>query len=81
DTDREEVKHLLVAAVASVAEITHATAGLHRGRYARVTEPFGQDFWINEASQLAACGDWCLGNRVEDAFTSATRLAQRFEER
>jgi renalase len=46
-----------------------------------VTEPFGQDFWINEASQLAACGDWCLGNRVEDAFTSATRLAQRFEER
>lgn len=81
DTDREEVKHLLVDAVASVAEITHAAAGLHRWRYARVTEPFGQDFWINEASQLAACGDWCLGNRVEDAFTSATRLAQRFEER
>jgi renalase len=79
DTDRDQVKKLLIDAVASVVDIQHDSAGLHRWRYARVTEPLGQDFWINETSQLAACGDWCLGNRVEDAFTSATRLAQRFE--
>ena len=24
--------------------------------------------------QLAACGDWCLGGRIEDAFLSGQRL-------
>lgn len=79
DTDRELVKQLLLEAVSAIVEIKYDTVGLHRWRYARVIEPLGQDFWIDEASQLAACGDWCIGNRVEDAFTSATCLAQWFE--
>jgi hypothetical protein len=48
---------------------------LHRWRYAATVEPLGQDFLIDPALKLAACGDWCLGGRVEAAFTSAYRLA------
>jgi len=78
DTDREQVKQLLVDAVSRIVDIKPDTVGLHRWRYARVSTPLGQDFWVDEAAQLAACGDWCLGSRVEDAFTSASRLAQWF---
>ena len=78
DTDREQVKQLLVDAVSSIVDIKADTVGLHRWRYARVSTPLGQDFWVDEAAQLAACGDWCIGSRVEDAFTSASRLAQWF---
>ena len=79
DTDREQVKQLLVDAVSRIVDIKPDTVGLHRWRYARVSTPLGHDFWVDEAAQLAACGDWCLGSRVEDAFTSASRLARWFE--
>ena len=49
--------------------------GIHRWRYAATELPVGQDFLLDEQNRLAACGDWCLGGRVEVAFTSANRLA------
>jgi renalase len=52
-------------------------ADLHRWRYAAASTPLQQDFLLDEQRQLAACGDWCLGARVEAAFTSANRLAAR----
>jgi len=48
---------------------------IHRWRYAAVTTPLEQDYLLDEKHRLASCGDWCLGNRVESAFTSASRLA------
>ena len=48
---------------------------LHRWRYARVREPAAVDFMLDPDSGLAACGDWCLGDRVEAAFLSGYRLA------
>jgi predicted NAD/FAD-dependent oxidoreductase len=76
-TDAEQITAQLLEAISAVAAIQHDQVVLHRWRYARVTVPLGQDFWVDEISRLAACGDWCLGNRVEDAFVSASRLAQR----
>jgi predicted NAD/FAD-dependent oxidoreductase len=52
-------------------------ADIHRWRYAAAGTPLQQDFLLDEGRQLAACGDWCLGARVEAAFTSANRLAAR----
>ena len=75
--DQTQVAAQLLEALSAVVEIQCDQIALHRWRYARTTNPFGQEFWIDEGSQLAACGDWCLGNRVEDAFVSASRLAQR----
>ncbi|TRL35968.1 hypothetical protein FNA46_19110 [Rhizobium straminoryzae] len=52
---------------------------IHRWRYANVETPLGQPFLLDNGLGLAACGDWCVGNRVEAAFLSATALADVME--
>lgn len=52
---------------------------IHRWRYAATTVPLEQDFLLDRHNGLAACGDWCLGGRVEAAFTSAFRLAEALQ--
>lgn len=47
----------------------------HRWRYARVTQPLGRPCVWREDIGLGACGDWCLGPRVESAFESGTAMA------
>ena len=48
---------------------------VHRWRYAQVTDPLGEPCIIDPARRLAACGDWCLGPRVEAAFDSGEAAA------
>ena len=52
---------------------------LHRWRYADTPGPLGEDFLIDETAGLAACGDWCVGGRIEAAFTSANALAEKWK--
>ncbi|MGL3606860.1 NAD(P)/FAD-dependent oxidoreductase [Rhizobium sp. G187] len=52
-----------------------AFVDLHRWRYANVEETAGQDYLLDHQRKLAACGDWCRGNRVEAAVESAEALA------
>jgi hypothetical protein len=47
----------------------------HRWRYALVERTAEQSFLWDEATNLGACGDWCLGPRVEAAFESGDTLA------
>src|SRR5271166_6425969 len=47
----------------------------HRWRYALVEEAAGPALLWNEGARLGACGDWCLGPRVEAAFDSGEALA------
>lgn len=54
-----------------------AVIQLHRWRYANACDPLGQSFLIDPERRVAACGDWCLANRVEAAFLSAARLANQ----
>jgi renalase len=53
--------------------VTHAVA--HRWRYARVTQALGQPFLSNPDATLYLGGDWCIGPRVEAAWTSGTAIA------
>ncbi|TVQ38146.1 MAG: FAD-binding protein [Geminicoccaceae bacterium] len=53
---------------------TYATA--HRWRYALAAQPVGQAC-LYDPSGLLACGDWCLGGRIEAAFLSGTAAAGR----
>ncbi len=46
----------------------------HRWRYARVARPLGQTFWRSDCDTLYLGGDWCLGPRIEDAWTSGTAI-------
>ncbi|MEO1191360.1 MAG: FAD-dependent oxidoreductase [Pseudomonadota bacterium] len=56
------------------ATAVHAAA--HRWRYANVVAPLGQPFLRDETGSLYTGGDWCLGARVEAAWTSGTAIAQ-----
>ena len=50
---------------------------LHRWRYASVEQPAGAKYLHDDALKLSAIGDWCLGGKVEDAFTSGYSLAKQ----
>lgn len=49
----------------------------HAWRFARVTTPAGQDALFDPVRQLGACGDWCRGDRLEDAYLSGAALAEQ----
>lgn len=49
----------------------------HRWRFARPEAGLGRDSLWDPDLQLGACGDWCLGGRVEAAALSGMALAGR----
>ena len=51
-------------------------AAAHRWRYARVAVPLGRPFARAPSGTIHAGGDWCLGARVEAAWTSGDAIAQ-----
>ncbi len=50
-------------------------AAIHRWLYARATGPVAGTALWDGAARLGVCGDWLRGDRIEDAFLSAERLA------
>lgn len=48
----------------------------HRWRHARVTRPLGEGC-LAAPGGLVACGDWCLGPRIEAAWLSGVAAAER----
>ncbi len=48
-----------------------------RWSHALVTRPVGEDCLWDAGAGVGACGDWCLGGRVEAAFLSGVALAGR----
>ena len=52
-----------------------AHAAVHRWRYAQTAKPLGQTHLWDAKTGIGACGDWCIGHRVEDAFISGLELA------
>ncbi len=67
----------MLSALSELIELPPAPAAtVHRWRYARTLNSLDQPYWCSGVSRLAACGDWCLGANLEDAFTSAVALAR-----
>ena len=56
------------------AKVRYATA--HRWRYAKVSQPLEKPFICNTSRTLYAGGDWCLGARLEAAWTSGDSIAR-----
>jgi len=48
----------------------------HRWRYARAARPLAAGHLLDPERGIGACGDWCRGDRVEDAFLSGSSLAE-----
>lgn len=49
----------------------------HRWRYGFAGVPLGVEALVDDSLRLAVCGDYCLGARIEDAFTSGRAAASR----
>ena len=47
----------------------------HRWLYAQTTQPLGKSHLWDAQTSIGACGDWCIGHRVEDAFVSGLEMA------
>jgi len=79
EDSQEDIKAMLLTALMELVPLQTSDiedTGLHRWRYAKVETEVGEDFLIDESAQLAAIGDWCAGNRAEDAFLSGAALAR-----
>ena len=81
EDDAERVKAKLLKAFTEVTGIRAQPpyAEVHRWRFAQTTEPLikftGQSHLWDAKLGIGACGDWCLGHRVEDGFVSGLELA------
>ena len=77
EDDEQRVKGKLIKAFTEVTGIRAEApyAEVHRWRYAQTVEPLGQSHLWDAASGIGACGDWCLGHRVEDGFISGLEMA------
>jgi predicted NAD/FAD-dependent oxidoreductase len=75
--DVERVQAKLLKAFSEVtgirAQPSFATA--HLWRYAQTSSPLGSSHLWDAKNNIGACGDWCIGHRVEDAFISGLELA------
>jgi renalase len=74
----ESVEAALLEAFRHVAGTSAAPrhVAAHRWRYALVETPAGEPFWWNGDAGVGACGDWCIGPRVEAAFDSGEALGR-----
>ncbi|MEX2469679.1 MAG: FAD-dependent oxidoreductase [Pseudohongiellaceae bacterium] len=78
DASDDSIRSTLLAALSELfdfdamgVDVLH----LQRWRLARVEAAADRDYLLDPSNRLAACGDWCRGDRVEDAFLSGRRLA------
>lgn len=49
---------------------------VHRWRFASAVEALSEGYLLDASTGLAACGDWCRGGRIEDAWWSGHLLGQ-----
>jgi predicted NAD/FAD-dependent oxidoreductase len=52
---------------------------IHRWKYAKAETSCEESFLLDESNSLAACGDWCGGSRVEDAYLSGLKLGEQLQ--
>lgn len=69
------------AGIAGRALEKPARVDVHRWLYARTTRPLGEAFLLDAERGLGACGDWCLGARMECAWQSGVALGEALARR
>ena len=71
----QEMQVLLCEALSlDPADMLHSA--FHSWLYARIVNPLGVPYLVDETQSLYLGGDWCLGARVESAWQSGTAIAQ-----
>ncbi len=83
EDDPAEVQAAMATAFATAVgrELPPAVAAqFHRWKFALPLNPIATSYLYDPNLQIAACGDWCAGPRVEGAFLSGAALADRLLE-
>mgnify|MGYP002633155631 FL=1 len=79
-SNKEEVINLMVGEFFNLFNIKNANIihkDIHGWLYAFKKENFSQKFYWNEEINLGICGDWMCGSKAEDAWSSASALADQ----
>lgn len=73
----QRVQSKLLKAFAQVSGIHAQPAHIqvHLWHHAQTVTPLHRTHLWDAQLQLGACGDWCIGNRIEDAFLSGLDMA------
>jgi len=77
--DRDDIAKVLLKAASEATDYDLSVAkytALHRWLYASVSTAPNEGCLYDKALNLAVCGDWCLGGRVENAFLSGRAAAK-----
>ncbi len=80
EAEPEQVGRALLAAFFDAVGIDPAEPtelATHRWRYAFPVAPLCDGCLFDEELLVGACGDWCMGSRVEGAFLSGLAMAGR----
>jgi predicted NAD/FAD-dependent oxidoreductase len=78
DAAPEQVRHELTAALERTLARPlppTAAASAHRWRFAQPKAPLGSSCLFDPADGIGACGDWCVGGRIEGAYLSGAAMA------
>lgn len=80
DRDKVKLQQEMIAAASaftgiSLEETDYTT--IHRWLYAAVSKGAGQTCLADASQKIVACGDWCLGGRVEGAWLSGKAAADQ----
>ncbi|OED38828.1 hypothetical protein AB834_00550 [PVC group bacterium (ex Bugula neritina AB1)] len=82
ESDREDVLNHLLNISSRITKYDMHLAehkALHAWHYANSETGVDEDFFIDQESHLGICADWCMGSRVEGAFTSAFYLSNKLK--
>tara|TARA_Y100000590_G_scaffold470732_1_gene668942 strand:+ start:6812 stop:7795 length:984 start_codon:yes stop_codon:yes gene_type:complete len=80
ERDRDWVKEYLCGELSKIIDrdISNASyIGLQGWRYANIGKQKGENFYINKEENIALCGDWFIQGRIESAYLSSSRLANK----
>lgn len=81
--DDDDPARATAALLADFVDVIGATAAqpafsaAHLWRYAFVERAVGSDCLVDDGGRVVACGDWCVGPRVEAAYLSGVAAAGR----
>ena len=82
EEDNDSVRSTLLAELSGILNTDLSDpdfVSVHRWRYANIGKQTGESALIDPEAKLAACGDWCIRGRVEEAFSSAHYLSKQLE--
>lgn len=80
EADQETVTKLITSCAQKLGlDCNNADLSIHRWRYANGHIPASPEFYIDPDLNLGICGDWLHGGRVEGAWLSGYKLANKID--